>query len=511
MSSLLVPIKVQALVIDDMVIKRSGVLKDGDQYVANVGRWSPVIYDYGRLTQSLAAPGPSPFYGATREYDGHAAEQLVLKDFSVLPQDNDRGVYLHWVLPSGLRHAYTPGSLDFPALPDHWLIVRFARRNSELKTRAWFIDGSVVISEENGNLLFPGTGKYAAKRTGKVVPFEQFPAANSTGERTTLTAVGNELTESPTFTAFIAENRNVFSWHDKLEDLREPNAQGSVPEGTTLTYSLIGWYREPGKEPLVSASAKVTEQKNTRGKLLGWLIDPPGWFISADSTPAVELLKRRSVFHGMVAHINYWSGPTYKGQLLGYPGSPRVGGTLSKSTPSFKVGVGNSAEDALVSLVSSEYSGEQLPKTLEKEQPNLWKALEAVIYRQAETLVRSWNVAPRDMTVHQNWFATRDAGKIWYIRPAADEQGVFPSYADKTAEQTALRPTAEQLAKLKELNQVQADADAAGRELAALQQELYARWWKLCKKTREPFVRTLEPEQADCDKLVEQVKPLRAK
>jgi hypothetical protein len=509
---LLVPIKVQALVIDDMVIARRGVItfKDvpegRDKYAANDGRWSPQMYNYHRLTTSLMAPGPGPFYGATREYNGNETEQLVLKDESVLPQDNDRGVYLHWVLPAGLRHAYTPGLLDFPALPDHWLIVRFSHRGAELKTKAWFVDSSLVVNEtENGNLLFEGKDKYVAKRVGKVVPFEQFAAASSSGERTTLTAVGNASTGSPTFTAFIAENRNVFSMHDSLADLRDPK----ISENTTLTYSVIGWYHHPNNEPLVSPAAKVIEQRNTKGELIGWLIDPPGWFISA--TGPVELLKRRSVFHGMVAHINYWNERTYKGQLLGYPGSPRVAGSLSKATPSFKVGVGNSAEDALVSLVSSEYSGQQQPKSFAKEQPNLWKALEAVIYRQAETLVRSWNVSPLDMTVHQNWFATRDAGRIWYIRPEADQSGVFPSYANKTIEQTEIRPAREQLAKLNELNQAQAEADGIGREVAALQQELYARWWKLCNKTHQGMVRTLEPEQGDCDKLAEQLKPLRDK
>ena len=78
---------------------------------------------------------------------------------------------------------------------------------------------------------------YTAKRVGKVVPLDQFASANFLGERTKIpiTAVGNASTGSPTFTAFIAENRNVFSWHDKLEDLRQPNAEGSVPEGTTLS------------------------------------------------------------------------------------------------------------------------------------------------------------------------------------------------------------------------------------------------------------------------------------
>src|SRR6185369_17032288 len=222
---LLVPIKIQALVIDDMVIARRGVItfKDvpegRDKYAANDGRWSPQMYNYHRLTTSLMAPGPGPFYGATREYNGNETEQLVLKDEAVLPQDIDRGVYLHWVLPAGLRHAYTPGLLDFPALPDHWLIVRFARdSNSTLTTKAWFLDGGVINPDSATNLLFPNADKFVSKGVGKVVSLEQFATANFPPDRTTITAIGNATTGSPTFTAFIAENRNIFSWHDDLED-----------------------------------------------------------------------------------------------------------------------------------------------------------------------------------------------------------------------------------------------------------------------------------------------------
>ena len=511
---LLVPIKVQALVIDNIVIKKTGVVEVDRKLVANDGRWSPQLYDYQPLLGTLRAPGPRPFYGATRKYQNADTDQLVLDPNTnpdVLPKYSDRGVYLHWVLPAGLRHAYTPGSLDFPPLPDHWLIVRFARSGGNLKTRAWFIDGGAVVGESSPtNLVSPGPNKYTGKRIGKVVPLEEFATGNFSGERiTTITAIGNEFTGSPTFTAYIAENRNVFSWHDKLEDLRtSANEDGKIPEGTTLTYSLLGWYREPQNEPLSSAAAKVIEQRDATNKLLGWLIDPPGWFIDAKSATNIDLLKRRSVFHGMVAHINYWSAGTYKGQILGYPGAPSVGGVIGKSTPAFKVGVGNSAEDALVSLVSSEYSGEQQQGSLTKEQPNLWKALEAVIYRQAETLVKSWNVAPRDMTVHQNSFATHEAGKIWYIRPVADQRGMFTADANQVAAETAIRPTADQLKKLKELNQLQAEVDAVSRDYAALQQDLYARWWKLVKTSKQAFAR-FETEERQCRKLVDEVTTLR--
>src|SRR5215510_11178886 len=204
---LLVPIKVQALVIDDDVINKAGVVEiEPGKYAANDGRWSPQVYDYKRLTTSLIQPGPAVFYGATRDYKGHQAQQLVSdKD---LPQNKDRGVYLHWVVPAGLRQAYTPGLLDFPALPDHWLIVRFSRQNAAVKTRAWFVDGGAIVSEERGNLLFVEDSKYTAKGLGKVTPFEEFATAIFSGKRTEvpITALGNSNTESPTFTAFIAEN-----------------------------------------------------------------------------------------------------------------------------------------------------------------------------------------------------------------------------------------------------------------------------------------------------------------
>src|ERR1700752_1409593 len=173
---LLVPIKVQALVIDDIVIKRSGVVKTTDnQFVANAGRWSPQLYDYQPLVGALRPPGPRPFYEAKRDFQGHPTESLVLDPATnkeALPEDKDRGVYLHWVLPAGLRHAYTPGLLDFPALPDHWLIVRFARRDATLTTRAWFVDGGIVNQGSQTNLVIPDKYKFVTKGFGKVVPFE---------------------------------------------------------------------------------------------------------------------------------------------------------------------------------------------------------------------------------------------------------------------------------------------------------------------------------------------------
>lgn len=500
---LLVPIKAQALVIDDIVIDRSGAVLAAGKYVANAGRWSPLQSDYQLVPGSLSAPGPIPFYGATRKYQGKDADQLVLDANSrALPKDEDRGVYLHWVLPSGLRHAYKPGSLDFPALPDQWLIVRFCRRGAARQPKAWFVDSGLVTDSDDdpANLLCEAGSDHEGRRVGKVVPLDEFAPADFEGVRTTITAIGNAQTGSPTFTAFLAENRNVLSWHDTLNDLREPANTGKVPNDTSLSYLVLGWYRDREHEPLKALPVELVKQESSKTE--GWLIEPLGWLVESAQAPG-DLKSHRSLFHCMVAHINYWSSNTYKGPMLGYPGSPAVAGTLGGSTPAFKVGVGNNAEDALVSLVSSEYSGA-------KTAPNLWKALEAVIYRQPESLVGSWNAAPRDHAVHQSWFSTVEAGKTWSIRPRARNESSFPADPNVTAAQTGAKPTSNQLADLKHLNKAQSETDSATRELAALQQDLYARWWKLCERSRLNDAASLKTEEADCRALVARVKTLRS-
>lgn len=501
---LLVPIKLQALVIDDLVIKRRGALiRDGDHYVANSGRWAPLTQDYLSLTTMLGTPAPKPFFGASRRHEGKSADQLIVPP-ALWPKDEHRGVYLHWVLPSGLRHSHKVGSLDFPALPDQWLIVRFCRRGEEpQKTKAWFLDSSLVGDPAApSSLLFPGDSKYEARKVGKVVALEDFTAAKFAGDHPSITAVGNAHTGSPTFTAFIAENRNILSWHDSLNDLRTPSNTGEVPKETTLSYLLLGWYHNEQAEPLAAIRTQLAEARtrsgDTRAVTAADVLGALGW--STDADPPADLLQRSCLFHGMTVQVNYWT-PQYKGPMLGYPGAPPVEDVLSNPPLSFKVGVGNTAEDALVSLVSSGFSRA-------KDKPNLWKALEAVIYNQPETLVASWNTAPRDHAIHQQWFSTVEAGKVWSIRQPADNQGVFPTDPAAAAAETKIKPTPEQLADLKQINKLQFEADETTREIVALQQDLYARWWKLVARSYDPDA-NLDAEKDDCEKLVARVSDLR--
>src|SRR3569832_2149185 len=88
---------------------------------------------------------------------------------------------------------------------------------------------------------------------------------------------------------------------------------------------------------------------------------------------------------------------------------------------------------------------------------------------------------------------------------------MFPAAADRAAAEAAIKPTPEQLAKLKDLNKVQAQADAVSRDLAAAQQDLYMRWWKIVNNSNDPFDDDVDEEAAECRTLAQQVKTLRDK
>ena len=86
----------------------------------------------------------------------------------------------------------------------------------------------------------------------------------------------------------------------------------------------------------------------------------------------------------------------------------------------------------------------------------------------------------------------------------------FPAKPEETAAQTRIKPTRQQLADLAQLNEAQAKADTLSRELAALQQELYARWWKVAGKSRD-FRPDLTDEVSDVREILTRVNNLKTK
>ncbi len=495
-NALLVPMKVEALVIDDEVIELSveTTAEGSTRALPGAGNWTPRGSDVRTAFMNLAAPGPAPFFGA--QYDP-ASQQCHLPSAAHLPRKDDRGVYLHWVLPTGMRHAhgFPKNELAFPTLPDQWLVLRFHRTASGrgANARAWFVDSSVLVNAKPNpdshalptTVLAPDKSGLLPRSIGRFVAFpkdfkpDEFDNARRLG--VPITALGTAHTGSPAFTAFTPDNRNVLSFHDDLADLRDENDQ--VASGTTFSYMVMGWYRtaaaehEPLKYVLGMLSESESKDAATRAvlKALGWQYggeqraeaDPED--VAALPLPD-DLPSWRTVFHGMVANINYYDAASYRGPLLGYP----------QLNPT--VGIGNNAADALVALVADAAPGDGAEPD-DNEKRALWKALEAVIYRQTQSLLGTSRERPREYAIHQSWFNPQKAGQIWNLA-ARTERPVVPAAA--TTDTSDAMPKSAELAgyyaALEQLNQSQGIINQAAQDLSALQQEFYAHWWLLAQK-----------------------------
>jgi hypothetical protein len=486
---LLVPISLQALVITQEIVDRFGWLRDGPSGTStlDVGKWLPTAADYARTATRLDSAGPAPFFGLL---DPGAAVAG--------PGAADLGVYLQWVVPDRLRHArqLDDGSLEFPPLPDQWLVVRFARRtggHDPAAVAAWFIDAGLLVDDadaDGASLLWPDPASqgYAAHRVGRVYALAGTAQAPRLGDaRLTdmprvpapLTGTGNAATGAPTFTARVMDSQNVLSWHDGLGDW------GSAPpDDLALSYVVLGWHRDARADPL-RRTLQTLAAPPAAGQEATAILAALGWQVGADpgAVPPADLSQWTCVYHGMVAYINYWSQRDYQGPLLGYPGAPFIHGGAAPDRAPMTVGVGNSTADALVALVAEKTAAE------DENRAALWELLEAAIYRQMPTVHSSWQETLRDFAVHQSWFTPQPAGYSWTI--AAQERDPHTLSVPGAQQKPGVSPqaSAAQLDALLRLNQAQAAYNAQARSLSALQQDFYARWWSLARRRllADPF------------------------
>lgn len=231
-TDLLVPVRLRALVVNDLVRGRDSFL-----------RWVP---NYG-LLRLRRSPDLSPFNADTG---------------FVTDPDRD-GVYLHWELPAALRRATTPGGeVTLPPAPNRWLVVRHAyTAKGDYTTAAWVVESDFLDSlKGTAPYLQPGTvvptkiGRRteAARWTESAVPQPTF-----------LTAIGPG---SLSFAAFQPHCQNVFSFHDPLTLLPDPYDR--------LGYQVIGWHAADSDDPLADPKVRETLESS-----LGWRTDgtpPPG-------------------------------------------------------------------------------------------------------------------------------------------------------------------------------------------------------------------------------------------
>lgn len=172
------------------------------------------------------------------------------------------GVHLHWALPDALtRGEIREGSrrLCFPALPDCWIVVRFASARATAAApdappppracKAFVVDAKLKVPPRPYGQLSLAPDRESRWLTAVgLLPDGEAP------EETDPSQASRHLDA-----AYYPSARDRFGFHDDLADLAKPKTfvklGGSAPDwsGLHLSYAVIGYYTSPAEDPLARA------------------------------------------------------------------------------------------------------------------------------------------------------------------------------------------------------------------------------------------------------------------
>ena len=351
-------------------------------------------------------------------------DQLAPQPFTARVPGPDPGVHLHWAMPDALtRGQQTKDGMEFPKLPNRWLVVRLWEANG-VHARAWVVISDALADDDPGGStpwpLAEGDN-YRSAFLGRVMDVEDWSETGGSS-LPKLTAVGPG---DPLFAASYWSCRNVFAMHDALSDVV------AGPQPLDLSYLVAGWWSEPDADPLHGHA-------DWRKRLheLAWSVPPVTL-----QTPAQTLL------HGMV-HSVRWAGPDGEGPS-GVPQGP------------VQVAIGNSTTEGLAALLAAHLPG----------QGGAERLLQAFLDGLMPQLEGPDGLMVLEELMHQGEFAPADGGTSWDIVPHPK------SLTDMSQHTDALTPLDTDLAAtLHTLNLAQRDLESARWELASLRRILYSTW-----------------------------------
>ncbi|MER6839136.1 discoidin domain-containing protein [Streptomyces platensis] len=237
-TDLIVPVQVHALLVN----RKVRTLHPFHRYQPSFDR---MLGTYPE-TEGRGAAEPEAFSGA-KEVGG---------------DETFEGVHVQWELPEALTDGFMAeedGRTHFPLVPNRWLVVRYSWVRGERKAVGWVVHSDYLYSDDDGALWngydtinsFINPRKKVGPEVdwlGRVHRLADGPWQEPPGDRELfLTAAGAGL---PSFAAFEPYHENVFSFHDDLQDLKDPAHGDSYPPDASLSYLVAGWYSDTDEDIL---------------------------------------------------------------------------------------------------------------------------------------------------------------------------------------------------------------------------------------------------------------------
>jgi hypothetical protein len=358
------------------------------------------------------------------------------------PSPRDSGIYLHWALPDGLTNAKqneTTGEIDFPTVPNRWLVVRTYTDISnpsqpKNQSKSWIIESDVLsetqqnIGQKNATVPvdIEGPNQQAYNYLGKITPVStQWNESNPTNYMTTFTVLGYG---EPTYAAYHPNCPNVFSMHDSLN---------GVP-ATDVSYAVVGWFSDSKNDP-INVAEWTTKKWNNLSNPYNWK-----W-----NTAANDLLPNASIYQGIFTAITWDPTQSYNNLDV----------NISSSTT---VVVANSSIEAISAYIAQNYTEAGYPA--EKVE----QLLNALQIGALEKINQPGGAAEAEERIHAKQFSTLSAGSLWELKPVSGSD-------DKVSNESYTPGIATALNRLNISEQAKQEAE---EQLISLKKQLFFDWNK---------------------------------
>jgi hypothetical protein len=376
------------------------------------------------------------------------------------PQSLRPGIHLHFRLPAALTHGSAPAGLpeqmQFPKIPNRWLVQRYIKQPGGKLLATLFVVRSDKRSDGQATtvpLFTASSGQASLQREG-IGACEEIaqasPAVFDEGDTPSglvLTAVTGG---DGAFSAHYPACRTVLGFHD---------AGLAKTAKATLSYLVSGWYSTPDDDPWQQALFTALKKNDPDDpdapirSLREWMAEHRLTYPLDDGLDAATL-PGKLICHGSIRNVDWDPGADY---------SMHPDFNEFSDATKYSVEIGNTTSEALASRVLEKIVG--VPTA--SGGPDLDLLEDVATAFQGGFLAQKLSPAEIDAELHRSGFGTVRSGTMWLLeagRKSPGDQRLSPPL-----------PPALQI-KLDELNRCQALWDRLRRQFDSYQWELYALW-----------------------------------
>lgn len=368
------------------------------------------------------------------------------------PSHFRKGIHIHWNIPKALKHGITQenDSIDFPAVPNRWLVVRISMQDdTALKYKSWIVQSDVIDDEANPNYaqLNEAASKIEYIKIGKKSPAIENISEGAIKKLTALSPI------NPYFSNIFDECEDVFGIHDDMTDSHGDEIV--FDQHARFTYMILGCFDDEKYDPLAH---------NDLDSLRGFITNT--WYNNDNQTKLDFTKYDGSFFHTNIFDVK-WEENTKGGVHQG----------------TVHIAVGNNTAEAWSALLVN-LQKNNTPESIE----DYITALQNKLMDDTSELGMS-DLNLFRLENHSKTFTPKQNEFLWELKNI-DQQKSMPDVQKGITRHDPIKETPyfpdDQVLvdQLKALNEDQGLLNRKSAELKSLQQLYYFKWYQNVKENK---------------------------